>query len=69
MRLCINYRELNERSFPDRHPVPKIQEPLDTLGENSWLFTLDQSKAYHQGILKQSCQQLTAFTTPWAIYE
>ena len=35
MRLCIDYRELDRRSVVDRHPIPRIQETLDTLGETA----------------------------------
>ena len=69
MRLCIDYRESNKRSVADRHPIPKIQETLDTLEGNSWFSTLDQGKAYRQGIVKQSCRHLTAFITPWGLYK
>ena len=26
MRLCIDHRELNKKTVPDRHPIPRIQE-------------------------------------------
>ena len=35
MRLCIDYRELNKKTVPDRHPIPRIQEALDSLGGKS----------------------------------
>ena len=50
LRLCGDYRELNRRTVPDRHPIPKVQETLDSLGGNSWFSVLDQGKAYHQGL-------------------
>ena len=69
LRLCVDYRELNRKSHADRHPIPRIQETLDNLGGNSWFFVLDQGKAYYQGFLKAESQVLTAFITPWGLYE
>lgn len=69
MRLCVDYRELNKKTIQDRHPIPRIQETLDNLGGNAWFSTLDQGKAYHQGFITPESQPLTAFTTPWGLYE
>ena len=69
LRLCVDYRELNRRTIPDRHPIPRVQETLDSLGGNAWFSVLDQGKAYHQGFVKPSSQPLTAFMTPWGLYE
>ena len=69
MRLCIDYRELNKKTVPDRHPIPRIQEALDSLGGKSWFTVLDQGKAYHQGFMGKYSQPLTAFVTPWGLYE
>ena len=69
MRLCIDYRELNKKTVPDRHPIPRIQEALDSLGGKSWFSVLDQGKEYHQGFIGEKSQPLTAFVTPWELYE
>ena len=69
LRLCVDYRELNRETVPDRHPIPRIQETLDNLGGNSWFSVLDQGKAYHQGIVEENSRHLTAFITPWGLYE
>ena len=69
LRLCVDYRELNKRTIPDRHPIPRIQETLDNLGGNSWFSVLDQGKAYHQGFISPESQPATAFITPWGLYE
>ena len=36
LRLCVDFRALNKKTRPDRHPIPRIQEMLDNLGGNSW---------------------------------
>ncbi|KAK3700933.1 hypothetical protein QZH41_000337 [Actinostola sp. cb2023] len=65
LRLCVDYRALNKKTIPDRHPIPRIQESLDNLGGNKWFSVLDQGKAYHQEWIRPEDQHLTAFTTPW----
>lgn len=69
LRLCIDYRELNRKTVPDRQPIPRVQDIMDGLGGNSWFSLLDQGKAYHQGFLAEQSQPLTAFVTPWGLYE
>ena len=69
LRLCIDYRALNEKTIPDRHPIPRIQEALDSLGGSSWFSVLDQGKAYYQGFMCKASQPLTAFITLWGLYE
>ena len=36
LRLCVDYRELNRRTTPDRHPIPRVQETLDSLGGSAY---------------------------------
>ena len=69
LRLCIDYRLLNGKTIPDRHPIPRIQELLENLGGNSWFTVLDQGKAYHQGFMSEKSRPCTAFITPWGLYE
>ncbi|KAI3357074.1 hypothetical protein L3Q82_015450 [Scortum barcoo] len=69
LRLCIDHRLLNQRTVPDRHPLPRIQDLTDTLGGYSWFSILDQGKAYHQGFIAEGSRHLTAFITPWGLYE
>ena len=30
--LCVDYRELNCRTVPDRQPIPRVQETLGNFG-------------------------------------
>ena len=68
MRLCVDYRRLNQKMIPDRHPIPRVQDLLDGLGGQKFFTTLDMAKAYHQGFVKEECRKYTAFATPWALY-
>ena len=69
LRLCCDYRKLNSKTIPDRHPLPRIQDMLDNLGGNKYFSLLDQSKAYHQLKLDPESRKYTAFITPWGFYE
>ncbi len=69
LRLCCDYRQLNRKSVPDRHPIPRIQDTLDFLSGSSWFSVLDQGKAYHKGFLHEESRPLTAFVTPWGLFQ
>ena len=69
LRMCCDYRKLNKITIPDKHPLPRIQDVIDSLGGNQFFSLLDQSKAYHQLKLGSDSQKLTAFLTPWGFYE
>ena len=67
--MCCDYRKLNGKTIADSQPIPRIQDILDNLAGKQWFSTLDMSKAYHQGYVHEESQHLTAFATPWTIYE
>ena len=69
LRLCIDYRQLNRKTIPDRHPLPRIQQTVENLGGNTWFTLLDMNKAYHQGYIEKDSRHKTAFITPWGLYE
>lgn len=69
LRLCIDYRQLNRKTVPDSHPLPRIQDLMNTLGGYRWFSLLDQGKAYHQGFMAEGSRHLTAFVTPWGLLE
>jgi hypothetical protein len=45
---CLKSGQLNQKTVPDRHPLPRIQATLESHGGNNWFSMLDQGKAYHQ---------------------
>lgn len=69
LHLCVDYRDLNKRTVPDRRPLPRVQETLDGLMGNHWFSVLDMGKAYHQAFLHPGSRHLTAFITPWELLE
>ena len=69
LRLCIDYRALNTKTVPDRHPLPRIQQTIEGLGGNKWFSLSDMSNAYRQGYVSKESRNKTAFITPWGLYE
>ena len=69
LRLCVDYRKINQKTVADSRPLPKIQDALDSLGGSRWFSLLDQGKAYHQGVMSEDSKKFTAFITPWGLYE
>ena len=68
LRLCVDFRALNQKKIPDHHPIPRIQETIDNLEGNAWFSVLDQGKAYHQGFVSENRHPLTTIT-PWGLFE
>ena len=64
LRMCVDYRRLNQKTIPDRQPIPRVQDILDGLNGQVWFSTLDLTQAYHQGQMEINSQKYTAFTTP-----
>ncbi len=69
LRLCVDFRGLNSKLSPTVTPFQRIQDLLDSLGGYSWFSILDQGSAYHQGFVEENSRHLTAFSTPWGLYE
>ena len=50
LRVCLDYRSINKYTVPDRYPIPRIDELIDTVGrQKGKIFSsLDLMKGYHQ---------------------
>lgn len=70
LRLAIDYRGLNGVSLPATlHPIPRIDDLFDRLGEASFFSVMDAKSGYHQLPLNSKESELTAFVVPWGQYE
>ena len=61
LRLCVDYRALNEITKKDRHPLPLINEALDRLGGARYFTKLDIKDAYHNIRIKEGDEWETTF--------
>ena len=69
LRLCVDYRALNEITKKDRHPLPLINEALDRLGGARYFTKLDIKDAYHNIRIKEGDEWKTTFSTKLGTYE
>lgn len=69
IRFCIDFRYLNTISQFDSYPTPRIDDLLERLGKAEYLTTIDLCKGYWQVPLTERSRELTAFRTPWGLFQ
>ena len=69
LRLCVDYRALNEITKKNRHPLPLINETLDRLGRARYFTKLDIKDAYHNIRITEGDEWKTTFSTKLGTYE
>src|SRR5581483_3630745 len=68
-RFCVDYRKLNKITRKDRHPLPRIDDLLDSFGNSVCFTTLDLASGYWQIEMDPRDKEKTAFITDDGIYE
>ena len=69
IRLCIDYRQLNDNTIRPSFYLPDCNEIFDKLGGNSYFSTLDMQKGYYQIKMSNESILKTAFTCSQGHYE
>lgn len=69
IRFCIDFRYLNAISQFDSYPTPRIDDMVERLGKARYLTTIDLCKGYWQVPLTERSKELTAFRTPWGLFQ
>ena len=63
VRLCVDYRKLNEVTVKDAHPFPRIEDNLDSLAGSQFYSTLDLASGYWQVEVAREDRPKTDFST------
>ena len=68
-RFCVDYRKLNKITKKDCHPLPRIDDLLDSFQDATCFTTLDLASGYWQIEMDDQDKEKTAFITDQGIYE
>ena len=69
LRLCVDYRQLNQVTRRDAFPLPRIDDLFDSLAGARFFSTLDLASGYWQVEVKEADRPKTAFSVPSGLYE
>jgi len=69
IRLCIDYRQLNEVTKRPIYPIPDSRSIFDSLQGNKFFSTIDLSSGYYQVPMNEKDKCKTAFMTKRGQYE
>jgi hypothetical protein len=69
LRVCIDYRGLNEITVKNRYPIPLIRETLDKLAKAKYFSKFDIIAAFNNIRVKQGDEWKTAFNSRYGQYE
>ena len=69
VRLCIDYRKVNQLTNPNPCHMPRVEDMVEQLGEASFLTKLDLTKAYYQIPVAKGDRIKASFCTLWGKFQ
>jgi hypothetical protein len=69
LRMCVDYRPLNEVTIKNKYPLPRINLLFDQLTRARVFSKIDLRSGYHQIRIRPKHITKTAFTTRYGLFE
>ena len=69
LRMCVDYRSLNEVTIKNKYPLPMINNLFDQLEGATMFSKIDLRSGYHQLKIREQDIPKTTFTTRYGLYE
>lgn len=69
VRMCIDFRKLNDLTRKDSYPLPRIDELIDELSEAKICSTWDATSGYYQIEIDEADKKKTTFRWEYGFYE
>jgi hypothetical protein len=69
VRMVVDYRKVNQKIVFDSYPVPSIDQAFEKFGGATVFSVLDLKSDYYQIPLSRRSQRITAFCTPFGLFE
>ena len=69
LRFYVDYRKLNNITVKDSHPLPRIDDTLDSLGGSQWFSTLDLKSGYWQVEMDSNDKEKTEFGVAGGLWQ
>ncbi|GBG84332.1 hypothetical protein CBR_g38303 [Chara braunii] len=69
LRLCFDYHKLNAQTVRNAGPLPRIDDPLERLGDAKYFSKLDLKSGYHQISIRPNDRYKSAFKTRYGHFE
>ena len=68
VRMCVNYRDLNQASPKDDFPLPHIDVLVDNTAQHSFFSFMDGFSGYNQIKMAPEDMEKTTFITMWGTF-
>ncbi len=69
IRLCVDFRRLNEVTVKEPYYIPGLDELLERVGSGSVLSKVDLAKGFHQVEVEEQDREKTCFICPFGKYQ